>query len=498
MISPRFSARQLGSDEAAPASQPIAIHLHVPERLAESLLMLVATITGPRSRPLFEEFADTVSQTLNQSPAAPPRPAAPPASTPAEASGQGETTLQAYRRVLKSKRQRSASAGTVGDHEGSMRVFDAFCLSQITEKAGISSDSGSSDETRQTLHRLYTPVQCLGDPDAIRAFVASQIQAGRSPFTVNRRMTHLSMLAKVLKIDFEKPTPDEVRRLWIDFESSQPKKARTHKRAKPKAEACESSEPLPELPDRRIPSFAELDAMAKHVSETKYPYGDHAPYFWRGWIRYLALIGPRSRDIVSPLTRKTGLKKSDCIFETLCPIPDVNNALGRELHSPHGWLWYTIGKDHHSDCRRILIPMPLWLRNWVRFFHEFSHDPVRVFPSCQQRSKSLSQGKLTFAWTSILQAAGVDPRIVPSEGNGDSIAIRKYAANWWQLTTLKTKNDASLADKMSHYVLHHAEVTTANRHYLNVQAAVLPTMLELMPQWPVPAAGAAPVSMLPE
>lgn len=193
---------------------------------------------------------------------------------------------------------------------------------------------------------------------------------------------------------------------------------------------------------------------------------------------------------------KTGLCKSDVIWDTRCPIADVNNALGYDLHSPYGWLHYAIGKDTHSDCQRILIPMPKWLRDWIRFFFELSKHPKRIFPSMKQQSlDSKAFGK---TWKRIVKAAEVDPRIMLSEGTGEVIAIRKYAANWWTLAALRSPAHAALADKLSHYVLHHAEVTTATRHYLSTQAAVLPVMLELLPSWPIPAAGAPPVSMLPE
>jgi hypothetical protein len=57
---------------------------------------------------------------------------------------------------------------------------------------------------------------------------------------------------------------------------------------------------------------------------------------------------------------------------------------------------------------------------------------------------------------------------------------------------------AALADKMENYVLHHVPKSTSKKHYVSDQAKLLPVMIELMAKFPLPAADAAPVSMLPE
>lgn len=480
--------------ESSPSSNGgVSIHLHLPDSLKDALMLLISSVVA-RPNSLFAEVdqsrmypqfraststtpAESHQRTTGAAAATRSQEVEAVRSQPADpATFPPESLLDCYRRVLRAKRLRSASPGTVGDHESSMKAFDRWFQAQQEQETQENSQG-------ERLHRLSTPVQSLANPELLRQFVQWLVDQGRSPVLINRRLTHLAMLAKVLRIEFEKPSPDEVKRL-----SSVATQTR---KSMPQSENGEKSA-------RRIPSFSEIDAMATHVSHLRYPYGEHAPYFWRGWIRFLAFIGPRSRDVVSTVARKTGLCKSDVIFDTLCPIADVSNALGYELHSSHGWMHYTIGKDHHSDCRRILFPMPKWMRDWVRFFWELSGDSERLFPSCQPGSRCLSQGPMSDAWNSIIAAASVDSRLVPSEGKGDKIALRKYAANWWQLATLKLKGDASLAEKMAHYVLHHAEVTTANKHYLNVQAAVLPTMLELIPLWQVPGGSSPPVSLLPE
>ena len=392
--------------------------------------------------------------------------------SPGQCAESDGSLLDLYQTTMRARRMRSAGAAAIAEHESSMRAFDAFC----SVRNRTLSDAGKN-------LRFSTPKAFLSDPDILCTFSAHLLtECSLSATTVSKRLTHVCMIAKSIGITLEKPTPNEVKRLQRELPSDLKSQI-----SNLKSEA-----------DRRIPSFEEIDRLARHVSGLTYPYGAHAPYFWRGWIRFLAFIGPRSRDVVSVLPRKPGLRKQDVIFDTLCPIADVNNALGYPLHSPHGWMWYTIGKDQHSDCRRILFPMPKWMRDWVRFFIEFSPHAERIFPSQQANSKALSQKQMTREWNALTAAANVDPRLVPSEGTGGRIALRKFSANWWALATLRHKGDSALADKISHYVLHHAEVTTATKHYLSVQAAVLPVMLELIDQWPVPAADAPHVSLLPE
>lgn len=487
VISPRFNVAGAGLPTEA---RPLHIHLHLPDRLTDVVMQFLATYsegsglqsTVTEPRPTLFDREDFIP-TPGRGDAGPEAPAA--AQHADSVSGDAESPeslLAVYQLRLKAKRQRGANADTVGSHETSMRAFDRFCSSRS-----------------ETSYRCITPVRSLSDPDVLAAFSEFLIREDLSPCTINRALMHVAMLAKVLKIDVEKPTPSEVTRLR---EQVKAKKGKPAASAEPQLLTPLQQEAFSTIveTDRRIPSFAEIDAMARAVSVARYPYGDHAPYFWRGWIRFLSFIGCRSRDVVSTKPRKTGLRRQDVIFDTLCPIPDVNNALGYPLHSPHGWMWYVIGKDHLSEsgCRRILFPMPQWMRDWARFFIEFSGDSTRIFPSTQSRSKSLTQDKMSESWNAIVSAAGVDPRLRPSEGSGDTIALRKFASNWWHLATLKAKNDLALAQKMSHYVLHHKEVTVSNQFYLSVQAVVLPVMLELLNSWPVPAADATHVSLLPE
>lgn len=511
MISPRFQP-ELGSVVDLPqtdrSNTTIALHLHVPDRIADALMQLVVTLSQQRS--LFPDFNSSLTTdhpaTDHPGPivqTAPPGggdaaraaatrvagsgPADPAVDTTAESP---ESLLQIFRIHCKEKRLRRGSPATVADHETGCRHFDEF----LQETGGNFDAEHPGDASPKTLHRFATPVSCLGNPEQIRQFVDWLIVTKENAsFTINRRLIALKIVAQTFKIDFERPTMDELDRRIGELRPD------GQKINKSKREALATKDDGTQLPDRKIPSFAEIDAMARHVSVAKYPYGSHAPYFWRGWIRYLALIGPRSRDIVSVNGRKPGLKKSDIVWDSACPIADVNSALGKVLQSPHGWLWYDIAKHHKgtNHTRKILIPMPLWLRQWVKFFYEFSHHPIRVFPSVQKQSKSLVQSKKSFAWDSIIAAAGVDPRLVESEGKSQSIAIRKFAANWWDLN-VQSAYDAKLAQKVSHYVLHHSEVTVSDKHYLSVQASVLPVMLAMLPSWTIPAADAPPVSMLPE
>jgi hypothetical protein len=443
----------------APLASTISIHLHIPDRIAEAIVQLVATLSQQRS--LFEFPETSVTSTAAGAPStlqAATRDAAsgpaeqPAADTPTDAP---ESLLAIYQTKLQPKRSRSAGKKAIAEHLSSCRSFDQFLLAKIH-------------------HRLSTPmVNLLKTSDLLHSYANwAMVEMSLERITTSKRIGHIVMVAReafALKID--RPTPKELKTI-------------------------EDSKQRKQTDGRRIPSFEEVDCLASAVNVARWPYRSHAPYFWRGLIRFAALIGFRTQDIVSFDPDKTGLCKSDVIWESACPIADVNNALGYVLHSPHGWLHYAIGKDTHSDCKRILIPMPKWLRDWVRFFCELSTHSQRIFPSMKQGSlDSKTYGR---TWKRIVKAAEVDLRIMLSEGTGDVIAIRKYAANWWTLAALRSKTHAAIADKLSHYILHHAEVTTATKHYLSTQAAVLPAMLELLASWPIPAADAAPVSMLPE
>lgn len=367
----------------------------------------------------------------------------------------GQTLLEVYDTNLRAKRSRSAGKKAIAEHLSSCRSFDEFCRAKIPLRC--TEPKGYFTETK----------------DLLQSYAAwSIVEKDLSRATTNRRVDHILMIAReVYQLKLDRPTEKELKKL----EDSKQKKA---------------------TDGRRIPSFEEVNSLATAVSVARWPYRSHAPYFWRGLIRLAAFIGFRTYDIVSLIPEKTGLCKEDVIWDTLCPVADVNNALGYELHSPHGWLHYAVKKDTHSDCGRILIPMPSWLKDWVRFFFEKSAHPERIFPAMKQ--DALDSKAFGITWQRIVKQAGVDPRIKISEGSGDVIAIRKYAANWWTLAAIRSKTHAAMADKISHYVLHHAEVTTATKHYLSTQAAVLPVMLELLSSWPVPAADATHVSLLPE
>jgi hypothetical protein len=142
--------------------------------------------------------------------------------------------------------------------------------------------------------------------------------------------------------------------------------------------------------------------------------------------------------------------------------------------------------------------MPLWMRNWIRFFYELSPCD-RIFPSVmKQKIGYLSQKQMTREWNALLAKADVDPRLVPSEGDGDRIALRKFGSNWWSIAVSNVPKYSALADKMENYVLHHVPKSTSKKHYISDQAKLLPVMLDLMSNWPVPAADATPVSLLPE
>jgi hypothetical protein len=494
MISPRFAdtVRNANENELESASHnapPVHIHLHLPHQLTAAIMELVTALTGQRSLFSDDQFSpnaqysstqagavDCVTPQLRPAPVPPGEQVSPDGKPSVNAA---ESMLEFYRTHIKSRRQRAAGEAAIAEQESGMRAFDRFFEAWRSE---------AGDDPKNL--RFVTPKAFLSAPDGLSMFSMHLITVdGLSPATVIKRLTNMMIVAKSLKLDVEKPTPEEVKRIHAEH----------LKRLQETATGQGVKDQL-QVRSRRIPSWTEIDSMAKAVGVARYPYGDHAPYFWRGWIRFLAYIGPRARDVVSVIKRKPGLLKEHVILDSLCPVEDVSNALGRPLHSPHGWLHYPIGKDQHSENRLILFPMPLWMRNWLRFWMELS-PCNRVFPSVMGKKIGfLSQKQMTREWNAIAAAAGVDARIIPSEGTGNRIALRKFAANWWALETLQSSvpAHAALSEKMENYVLHHLPKSTSQKHYTSDQAKLMPVMLDLMSRFPIPAGDAPPVSMLPE
>lgn len=195
--------------------------------------------------------------------------------------------------------------------------------------------------------------------------------------------------------------------------------------------------------------------------------------FWRCMIVWHALYGPRTQDIYAYLnSAKTGLIWSDVFFEQDCPDPDIAQALP-DLQSEFGWIYYPVGKDKKSDCPFVLFPMTQGMAEFVRAMRGVRDKAGqdRVFPVARN-SRKFGQ-----TWAAIRSAAGVSETIFLSQGTGGASAFRKTAAKWWKRVTG--------SDEVSQYVLHHAEVTTAARHYLDTMETVVPLLLKHLPYFPL-------------
>ncbi|GAB5444202.1 MAG: hypothetical protein Fues2KO_45510 [Fuerstiella sp.] len=409
-------------------------------------LLSHATIPPSETRPRWHsDDEETVAELTTTTTAKPPE--IPPADVqlpPAEPSEPTAGPLRtAYDTLLLPRKSRSVAKKTVKDQQSSADLFDSWLAEEWNPRSATPGVSALASE-----------------PDLFIEFARFQFtRHGNSAHTINRRLIQIKMIADAMLKD------GQLRSLKADRLSLTELKRIRRECVDTKAE-----------PERiRIPSRAQIDLLAKSTGVASYPFGEHAPEFWSGWIRFASLFGPRSCDVVSYVKGKPGLRQCDVIRDTVCPVADVNNALGYDLHSPHGWLHYYVGKDHTSDTPRVLFPMPAWCRKWIDDFSQRSaeQDPTgRVFP-CGASKQSFKK-----AWRLILKAAGVDQRIRISEGSGNAIAIRKAAANWWNLQT----KSAEVAD----YVLHHKTVTVSAKHYLSVQASVLPRMIELLPTFEPP------------
>lgn len=194
-------------------------------------------------------------------------------------------------------------------------------------------------------------------------------------------------------------------------------------------------------------------------------------------------IGSRTLDLFPYMWRerpKLGLRWHDVHFGTECPDADCRNVLGSAADCANGFLYYLVSKDVLSETeseRRVLYPMAGWMR---RFFEIMRTVPRPLKPlGCPARRDAVDemvfpmpvcQKRFGPDWRKLLKLSGVPDNIRLSEGQGRVAAIRKTCANRWvQITGRKD---------IGQHMLHHADVTTLERHYLSQTALFLPELLQ--------------------
>ena len=307
-------------------------------------------------------------------------------------------------------------------------------------------------------HRCTEPIPVLnGSRQVVRQFAEWLVKHRQnSATTASHRVTHLMMICRAMQ------SAGWIQRLP----------------AAPQREDLYSLERSFQRPVRKVSksvSFEDAARLIEACNVATYPcLGDFSPAeFWRRMILWHALYGPRTQDVYAYSERsKLGLLWSDVHFSPLCPDPDVLQALP-DLQSPHGWIYYPVGKDRKSECPFVLFPMPQWMAEFVGAMQGLT-DPAkqdRVFPV------SRNAKKFGATWASIRRAAGVADSVYLSQGTGKASSFRKTAARWWKRVTGSSE--------VAQYVLHHAEVTTAARHYLDTMETVLPLILRHLPSFPL-------------
>jgi len=300
-----------------------------------------------------------------------------------------------------------------------------------------------------------------GDSALLKAFAEHQItKENRSETTVNRKLVHIlrtcrsAIKSGKMADEPERPTIKEMKRMRSATST-------TRRRPAPKSV-----------------SLQDVSNLIQAAEVADWPnLGDvSAAEFWRGLIRWHAFWGPRTQDIVAYQDRKkTGLLWSDVFLSPECPDETVRQNTG--IVSPHGWIYYTVQKDVQSDSPFILLPLPKWQRQFILSFQGLDSD--RVFPIVRNRDKWRNN------WNTIRAAAGVADTVYLSQGTGGASAMRKTAAQMWKK---KTKDK-----EVAQYLLHHAEVTTADKHYLDTMSDVVPQLvahvelLDLPPPAPQPS-----------
>lgn len=364
---------------------------------------------------------------------------------PCEFSSSLQAAVRAPRRTLMDAYQELVLPGKLVTSQKQISTHKT-AIGQFTEFV-----TRSDDRCIEPVFILYSSSTVLRD------FAVWLVKDRRvSSSTAMTRVTHLKMVCRAM-----------VEAGWLQ-----------RMPASPREDELQSIERSTSRPTRKVSKSVSFDDAARLMaacSVATYPrLGKTSPCkFWRCMIFWHALWGPRTQDIYAyKEADKTGLIWSDVFFGSECPDPDIAQALP-DLRSPFGWIYYPVGKDKKSDCPFVLFPMTEGMAEFVGSMRGI-RDPAsqnRVFPVSRNSRKFGQQ------WAAIRAAAGVSDMIYLSQGTGGASAFRKTAAKWWKRVTG--------SDEVSQYVLHHAEVTTAARHYLDTMESVVPLLLRHMGAFPL-------------
>lgn len=437
MIAPSYERQT--DIPAAPVT--VNLQIQLPQELKDTLMILLtqATLSGPP--PVVES---TTTTDFVEPESAVQQPPDPPTPEPSEPSSSPWTLCDIWDEFVEPRA--TAKQTSRSNHRAGPKHFDAWLASiRPNGQPSVSLTDGQSWK-----HPLD------GDSDLLRKFAEHEIASkNRSETTVHRKLVHIlrtcraAIKAGKMTTLPERPTPKAMKRMRSADST-------TRRRPAPKSVS---------LPD--VARLIEATSVATWPT-----LGDVPPSaFWEGVIRWHAFWGPRTQDIFAYQDRnKTGLLWSDVFLTPECPDETVRQNTG--VTSPHGWIYYTVQKDVQSDSPFILLPLPKWQAEFIRRFEGL--DPDRVFPLARNRDKWRNN------WNAIRSAAGVADTVYLSQGTGGKSAMRKTASQWWK----KTTRDKEVAQ----YLLHHAEVTTADKHYLDTMSDVVPQLLEHVETPQIPTA----------
>lgn len=365
-------------------------------------------------------------------PPPPESPPEPPQPEPPELS-----LLDAYQQLVEPGKLATTGARQRSRHRKSAREFAVFL---------------------ESYPRSVTPrVRVLdGAPLVLSEWAEWLLQRGSSATTVGHRLTDVIMICRAM-VDAgmldkmpQRPSPQQIT-------------------------AMVRQSGRPQRSVGKAVSLQEIRRLLDACDVAEYPHfpGISAPEWWRVMICWHALWGPRTQDIVAYIDRsKSGLRWDDVCPRPECPDADLASALP-DLVSPHGWLYYPVGKDRKSVCPFVLLPMPRWMAAFIERFRGLPdpREKNRVFPVAAARQPWAD------AWSGIRLASGVGDHVYLSQGTGGAAAFRKTAARWWKRVTGSTE--------VAQYVLHHAEVTVAAQHYLDTMEVVVPQLLQHLDDFPL-------------
>ncbi|GAB5441084.1 MAG: hypothetical protein Fues2KO_14330 [Fuerstiella sp.] len=406
MIKPNRASRPLTVPATRRQTLDVNVSINGLEGVAELLRQLLTHVTVTVSEP--EESLE-VNDTLGEQPKVVVRPPSPPDDPPTGNTGTevppvlpseaGSSLVQWYELYCR-ERDCTNTASSIASTLSGLRHFDRWLrdveLPRLTATGAL---------------RTVTPeralLQCFCDSFILKRFAIAQVESGLSPRTAMRKVGAVQKVLRQL-----------VTEGLLQHMPEEPDEGKLQKLAGPGAEF--------ELPE--TVEVEEMRAIRKAVHVADWPNipGAKPSDYWLFAIDVCATFGPRLFDWFCYSGRKPGVLWDHVTLHPVCPAPQLKG-----FENPPGWVHLPIGKSRKV---KRLYPLTSLLRShfdrWLVVRDRFTcpHDSC----NCRERVVPLpvNNRENNNTWKKIVKAAGVDDRIVLSEGRGRP-TFRKGNANLW-------------------------------------------------------------------